>query len=469
MFKYLRLRSRALQSRQVQASDDGHVRGIERDRRAATTSLLLVLSRVVQMGTSLITVRLTLRYLGTERFGLWMTISSVLAMASFADFGVGIGVMNTIAKALGNDDVDEIRKVIASGFAAMNSIGAFLLLVFFAFYRFVNWADFFHVETLQARSEAGPALAVFASCFVLNIGMDVVQRVQLGLQEGYYYSVWQLLGSIAGFIGVLTGIWLHANLPALILALAGAPLLATIVNALHYFGWLRPDMRPKRRYVSRSVMWDIARIGGQFFILTMIVTVSFSADNLIIARTLGASSVPVFSVPQKMFAQIGVLTAMLLTPLWPAYGEAVSRGDILWVQRKLSRTLVGMFALTSLMAFVLVVFSPRILLLWVGPTICPSFMLILGLGVWAVSQSVAATLQMFMNGASIMRFQIVTHCFFGAVCLTAKVWSARHYGVAAMPWATAIPYGLLIIIPSALYIPQLLRRMKTEVQADVPL
>jgi hypothetical protein len=55
----------------------------------------------------------------------------------------------------------------------------------------------------------------------------LVQRVQLGLQQGYRYSLWQLCGSIAGFTGVLAGIWFHASLPALVLAIAGAPIFAT--------------------------------------------------------------------------------------------------------------------------------------------------------------------------------------------------------------------------------------------------
>src|ERR1035438_2793792 len=159
-----------------------HTRGAERNRRAVLTGGVALLARAVQIGTSLITVPLTLKYLGNERFGLWMTISSVLAMASFADFGVGNGVLSNVAKAFGKDDMEGVRKTVSSGFALLNSIAILLLLSFFWTYRFVNWADFFRVASPQARSEAGPALAVFALCFALNISMDVVQRVQLGLQ-----------------------------------------------------------------------------------------------------------------------------------------------------------------------------------------------------------------------------------------------------------------------------------------------
>ena len=445
------------------ATLDDHARGAERNRRAVLTSMVAMLAKVVQIATWLITIRLTLKYLGIERFGLWMTISSVLAMAAFADFGVGLGVLNTVAKAYGKDDMDGVRKAVSSGFAALNVIATLLLLSFFAIYRFVNWADFFRVVSPLARAEAGPALAVFATCFALNISMDVVQRVQLGLQQGYQYSLWQLCGSIVGLAGVLAGIWLHVSLPVLVMAVAGGPVLATALNGIYFFGFVHPDLRPSRKFASREVSWQIARMGGLFFVLQTVVAISFSVDNLVIARTLGAATVPNFAVPQRMFSVIAVVTSLLLTPLWPAYGEAVSRGDITWVRRTLSRTVLGILALTSVISAALVLFSSRILLLWVGPSIHPPFMLTLGLAVWAVFQCVSGTLHTFLNGASILRFQVGTHCVFGAACLAAKIWSVRHYGIAAMPWATVITYGLLIILPNVLYVPRLLERMTAQI------
>jgi len=72
-------------------------RSAERHRRALLTSATGFAARGVSMGASLITIPLTLHYLGNERFGLWMTISSIVAMATFADFGIGNGVVNMLA------------------------------------------------------------------------------------------------------------------------------------------------------------------------------------------------------------------------------------------------------------------------------------------------------------------------------------------------------------------------------------
>src|SRR5271163_953685 len=101
---------------------DARQHGVARNRRAALTGGTAVMARAVQVATSLITIPLTVRYLGNERFGLWMAISSVLAMANFADFGIGNGVLNSVADAFGKDDFDRIRGAISSGFAVLSVV-----------------------------------------------------------------------------------------------------------------------------------------------------------------------------------------------------------------------------------------------------------------------------------------------------------------------------------------------------------
>ncbi len=423
------------------------------------TGGIATIARVVQICTSLVTVPLTLKYLGNERFGLWMTVSSVLAMASFADFGVGNGVLNTVAKAYGKDDLDGVRAAVSSGFAILGSISFVLLAAFYSLYFLIDWGNFFRVASAQARSEAGPVLAVFATCLALNISLDVVQRVQLGLQQGYRYSIWQLCGSLMGFFGVLCGIWLHVTLPTLVLAIAGAPICATLLNALHFFGFARPDLRPSRKLISNQAISQIARLGGLFFVLQVVVSISYSADNFIIARTLGAINVPEYSIPQRMFALITMISGMLVAPLWPAYGEAISRGDVSWVRHTLRTSLISVLVVSSITSCLVLLLSQTLIHWWVGERIHPPFLLLLGLAVWSVLSCCGDAVASFMNGAEIIRFQVIVASVFGAGCVITKVILVQHLGITGVPWATIISYVVLTALPCALYLPHFVRHL----------
>lgn len=430
-----------------------------RNLRAAFTGGTALVARAVQVGTSLITIPLTIHYLGNERFGLWMSITSVLALANFADFGVGNGLLNAVADAYGRDDYDQIRRSVSSGFALLSAVGIFLFGLFVATFSWISWADVFRVTSSQARAEAGPALLVFAACFALNIPLDVVQRTQLGLQQGFRMNLWLVCGSVLGLAGVIAGIHLHAGLPVLVAMLAGAPVFVVALNSIHFFVISRPELCPQLRLVSRPAISQITTLGGFFFILQLVAGVSYSADNFIIARILGAASVPLYSIPQRMFSVISLAAATLLIPLWPAYGEAISRGDSPWVRRTLIRSLlIGVLA-TSVGALLLLFLGQRIISLWIGPGIVPSMMLMAGLALWTVVDCIGNAVAMFLNGASRMRFQVAIALVFGPVCLTLKVALTERFGVTGVPWATLLTHLALVELPMMIYVPRVLAHL----------
>ena len=80
--------------------------GKERLRRALLTSTSAVIARVISMAGPLITVPLALRYLGHERYGLWMTVTAMVGMFTFADLGLGNGLMTEVSQAEGKGEAD---------------------------------------------------------------------------------------------------------------------------------------------------------------------------------------------------------------------------------------------------------------------------------------------------------------------------------------------------------------------------
>ena len=70
-------------------------------------------------------------------------------------------------------------------------------------------------------------------------------------------------------------------------------------------------------------------------------------------------------------------------PIWPAYREAIARGDLDWVSRTLRRSVAVTLAVSMFLSFALVALSPGILRLWVGASVSPTLPLLLGLGIGA--------------------------------------------------------------------------------------
>ena len=302
-------------------------RALDRQRRIALSALASVLAKLISVSTALISVPLTLRYLGAERYGMWMTMSSLVAILGFADLGIGNGLLTSVAAAHGRNDRVEIRAHVSSAYFILTIIGIGVLGLFAICYPLVDWSGIFNVKTDIARREAAPAVAVLIACFALAIPLGVVQRVQMGLQQGFMASLWQCCASLAALAAVLVCIHLQAALPFLVLGLVGVPLLVGVLNSLLFFVRLQKDIAPQYKAVSRAVIVKVVKTGLLFLVLQITGALLLTSDNIILAQMLGPEAVAGYSIPEKLFSLISTTTAMALSPLWPAYSEAIARGD----------------------------------------------------------------------------------------------------------------------------------------------
>ena len=209
-------------------------RSAERHRRAVLSSLAAAAAKMISVGAALVSVPLTLHYLGPERYGMWMTMSSFIAMLSFADLGMGNGLLNAVAEANGRDDRAAIRGLVSSAYAALTAVAVAMGIIAATVYPFVPWPKLFNVQSELATNEAGPAMAGFPACFALSIPFGVVQRVQTGLQQGFRSGLWQCGASLLSLAALLAAIRMEAGLPVLVLALLAAPLAINAANAAFF-------------------------------------------------------------------------------------------------------------------------------------------------------------------------------------------------------------------------------------------
>jgi len=434
-------------------------RSRERYRRVALSTVTSAAAKAIAILTTLVAVPLTVGYLGVERYGLWMALSSAVALLGFGDFGIGLGLLNAVSEADGRKDLEAAREYVSSAFYLLLGVGVVVGTVFAVTSASVSWGELFNVRSKQAAEEALPAISVLIACFAANIPLWTANRVNMGYQEGYVNSAWEIAGNLAGLGGLLLSIHFRTGLPILVLAVSSGPLLASMANGIVLFTSRRPRLLPRWKRFRADSAGKVFRLGALFFIMQMAGVLMLTTDNLVVARVLGVSEVTRYAVPMKLFGAVPLLVGMILVPLWPAYGEAISSGDAIWVRRTLVGSVRWAAIFSLAIAVPLAVFGKSIVHAWVGPEAVPPLSLLLGMGVWTVMNTAWGAVAMFLNGASALRAQAIWSTVTGAGALGIKIVLARSFGLSGVIWGTVIAQGFLMVLPLSLHARRLLETL----------
>jgi O-antigen/teichoic acid export membrane protein len=445
------------------ATEDG--RSDERHRNLILSASAAAIAKVAMALITMLTIPMTLRYLGAERFGVWMTITSFVLFLSFTDFGIGNGLVTALSQASGRNDRREMRELISSGFLASLAIAIFLFVGFALAYAQVPWAAFLNVHGASEAAEVGPSIYVLLACLAVSMPAGLATRVQGALQRGFAASLVQIAAATLSLLGLVTAIHLDASLPWLVGAFLSGGVLAQVVNSFLLFGLWRPDLRPSFAFLSERSIRRLVHLGLLFFLLQLSLAIGIWSDNIIIARTLGPAAIPDYSITSKLFGFITTVVAISVAPLWPAFGEAQARGDRAWSRRTLIRSMSLSTGLAVLCALALAALLGPILDIWVGGRVHPSPFLIASIAGVTIFECWRSAVAVFLNGTGALRLLVFVDIGFAVTCVLLRIWLIGKIGLPGIPLATLIAYLVVNLGPIAFYIR---RQLKQSVVQGLP-
>lgn len=445
----------------ISGPSDGPSLGLQRrtrNRRAAATGVASVTARGLLLGATLISVPLSVGYLGVERYGIFVALTSLTAMFMFADLGLGNGLMNIVSDANGRSDQTTVQRSVSSAYVMLLGVALVLLVIGAAAYPLIDWAVLFGT-TPRTASETGPAAAVLIVLYVVGLPLGLAERVRLGFQEGFVNSLIAIFGVLGGLLGLVVAIVAEATLPWLVLAVSLPPLAALGFNAALLFARDHPSLRPRWSFASREMVLRLARVGFLFFALQLAVVVAFQSDVLVAAALLGPEAAATYAVTIRVFMIVPSLIGLVLMALWPAYTEAIARGDRLWVRQTLRRSVIGAAVASSASSVALIVAGPSVIRFLTGDLIEPPVGLVVGAAVWAVANASLNAVTMLFNAASVVKFQVVTATVMAIGSIGLSIVLARVVGLPGIVWGTLIAYVILSAIPVVIYLPRVLHRL----------
>lgn len=439
--KYLRLHSFD------SASEKG--RAAERYRLALWAVIANVFSKSVSMLVMVLSVSLTLPYLGTERFGVWMTIASFVGMLVFLDLGVGNALTNRIAQVATSDQKPALRRAISGGLGLLFFVSVAATLVLCTLAAYVPWSILIKGTNPAVQEETRHAMFLFAALFGATLFSSGVHKVFAGLQRSFEAHAASALGSVVSLISLWWAASDHAGIPALLLVTLGGQILSGLLllavlarrDQFHVNG-----MSAAINGEKNSVM----KLGGLFFVLQIGTMVGWGADSLIISSTLGAGQVAVFAVVQRLFQFISAPLAIANAPLWSAYADANSRGDRNFIYLTLKKSLALTAVSVLIFGGILTLMSQYLVRIWTAGEITVPISLVIIFFIWTLCESVGNAFAMMMNGCGVVKPQVFAVLIFLTLAIPLKIYFAQTglsnlVGVTVFSYILAVPGFYLVL------------------------
>lgn len=452
---------------------DRYVRGSGRGAAVLRTAFVSMLARGFSIVSSLVTVPIVLHHVGTERYGVWMAAISLATWFTMADGGVTKDLIAQVAQAHGANDRTRIRILVASALAMMVAFASLFFAAVLIGVRLVDWAWVFNLSDPALAGEAAGVVTIICACFALSFPATVVREARLGLLQGGAVNAWDLFGSVLGFAGLVMAVSLGYGLMIIAAVWSGAPALARTVGALVFLWGEGRDLVPSWRDVRPKVCRSLLGGGSAFMIYTLALALSVQSDQILIAHFLGAKAVAGYSVVQRLFNQPPVLVTLFLAAQWPAYGEALGRGDFDWIRRHFRQTLIGFMIAGTILCGLLGYFCQDILRVWVGGAIVASPTLVTAMAIYAVVAIIANVLTFFFMSLQLYRPLIFTQVAMIAVNLPLTIFLLPRIGSSGAIIGTTAGYLFALVLPGLVMLRSIFMnlpalKVRTPAASDAP-
>ena len=382
--------------------------GAERSIKAKKNVLTSFFLKSASISINLLLVPLTINYVTVSEYGVWLTLSSIVAWFSFFDIGLTNGLRNKFAEAISYNDTEKARVYVSTTFAILTVIISIVWIVFMVFNSIIDWNKILNLEPTSTNNISIVMIIVF-TYFCLQFVLKIINTVLIANQEPAMSSLIDVISqSITLIIIFIMTQITTGSLYNLALAMSLAPFAVLVFANIFLFNTKYKQYKPNFKYVNFKYAKGLFNLGLVFFIIQIAGIIQYQSANFIIINYYDASNVVNYNIVYKYFSMLSMVYAIFLTPFWTASTDAYFRNDIEWIKNAIKRY-KQLNILVAIVSVFMLFFSDYVYMLWLGEnSLSISFILSFWAFVYFNLNMYAAKYVSFLNGIGALRIQFIS-------------------------------------------------------------
>ncbi len=352
-----------------------------------------------------LTIPLTLSYISTDDFGIWMTITFLTSWFSLVDVSFGNGLRNSLVLFFTTGDTQTARRYVSTLYFLSGGLALLLAIVFMALGHYFSWTALLNIRSHNPEQVNGIityTLIGFSSQLLLKPINSILLADQKAALAG-----WILLLINALIISIIYFGSAYFDKSLLIIAhiYNVVPIVVLGLVSLRFFARTYASIAPSLAHIDLSLSRELFSVGGQFFVLQLVSVLVFTSGGLFISYFLGSDNVAPYSIANKYFSVITVLYGIVITPYWSAFTDAYVKQDKAWIQRTM-RQLNHISAGMALLAVLMMMVANTLFNIWVGSKVEVSADLSISLLCYVISYVFLSNYNSFINGTGKIRMLV---------------------------------------------------------------
>lgn len=353
---------------------------------------------------SLLLVPMTINYVSSELYGVWLTLSAIIHWISFFDIGFGMGLRNKLSVALAEKDLKSAKILVSSTYAVLTLIFIPLSIILFVVCKYVNWALILNVfHDLNPTIVICSRIVVVSFCFtlILKVIQNVLQAYQRTALSGLLDTISNLFTLFAIFVLTKTT---FPSLSYLAFVFSTIPVFVYLIYSIIFYS-KSGDVSPSIKCIRRETVKDVFGLGSKFFFLQISFIIVFQTTNVLISQFAGPEQVTVYNVTFRYMSIAQMVLGIVMAPVWSAMTEAYTVKDWKWIKSTYKR-LITFYRLTVISLFFMLLISPFVFKIWLGDSVATSFHITALVGLFIsihVWHTMHATV---VNGMGILKLQL---------------------------------------------------------------
>lgn len=402
--------------------------------------------RIISIIISLQVVPLTINYINPSQYGVWLTISSIIAWLGYFDLGFAHGFRNSFAEAIAKNDFTLAKKYVSTTYAVLFILFGLILAISLLINCHLDWNRILNITSLP-NHELQMTFGLLVCFFCLNIIASVFTTMLTAEQKPALASLIQTGGQFFAFICIyILTKTVPGNLIVLAFAFSGIPCLLLIIVSICTFCQAQYRIyAPSFKFIQFSLTKNIVMLGGQFFLIMISMLFIFQFINIILSRIEGPVAVTQYNITYKYFNTLNMLAIIILSPFWSAFTDAYIKHDYNWMRRVVGK-LEKLWLFCIPLLIIMVCCSNIFYKLWIRDAVQIPLSLSICVSLYVLFQ-IAGNLYMYMiNGTSKVRLQMIVYLLMAAGSIPLMNLCCKKYGIEGILIIPTITFLLQAII-----------------------